>query len=127
VIAPPVGKLSASPDFMGYMQNVHQKLGIGLTWDFTHVQATIIFCVGKVLERTNGFLVPGNHKIQAIVYEVAFSMVARHHEFRIGQLGFLPFEYITHPQWSDLRANMARAVGRIRRIINIVLRSWWAS
>jgi hypothetical protein len=124
VIAPAARNLHvSSPEFFEQLQGLQRQVGLELTRDLTHAQTTIIFATGATLEKTHGFVVPGNDKIQAIACEVAFSALVRRHGFRIAQLGFLPFEYISHPQWIGLRTKMKTLRGRIRRLVRIVLGS----
>lgn len=120
IISP--GERNQSPDFPEQLRSVMLEQGLNETGDLTHIQTTIVFATGKALERATGFIEPSNEKIQAIACEVAFSVRMRHFGFRIGQVAFLPFEYISHPQWVELRARMRTPIGRIRRVVRMSLR-----
>jgi hypothetical protein len=108
------------PGSLQYMEALKRQLGIDAQRDLTHVQTTIVFAPAEVLESTCGFVVPDSDKMSAIACEVAFSMLVRQHGFGLAQIAFLPFHYISHPQWSALRVRMKTPLGRVRRMANIV-------
>jgi hypothetical protein len=125
VIAPRASQTHALwPGSFQHMQALKRRLGIQTVVDSTHVQTTIVFASAEVLETTRGFVVPGTDKMDAITCEVAFSMLARQHGYAVCQVAFLPFHYISHPQWSSLRARMKTPLGRVRRITNMILSDW---
>ncbi len=100
---------------------MRERTGRASIGDWTHVQTTIVFATAATLERTGGFIVPSNHKLEAICCEVAFSMLAHDRGFPAVQLRFLPFEYISHPQWTSLRSEMKKPIGRLKRVVNMML------
>lgn len=67
-----------------------------------HLQMLSIGAERAALEKTGGFI-EANTKVRAMAGEVLTSVRARMLGFRVRQTAWRPFEYIGHPQWSDLR------------------------
>jgi hypothetical protein len=92
--------------------------GIPLGPSPEHVQTLVVGARGEVLRRTGGF-VEADGKVSAIAGEVLTSLRARALGFRNVQIAWRPFEYIEHPQWSELRERSARWTWWVSRAMHL--------
>lgn len=99
--------------------SIAERRGIELGKSPTHLQTLALGATGTFLSRTDGFLV-ANEKVQAIATEIMFSRLCVARGFKMVQSSWRPFAYISHPQWSSLRANSASIKWNIFRALNFM-------
>ena len=85
-----------------------------------HLQTLAVGARAEVLESMNGFVLGGS-KAEAVAGEVLTSALARSRGYRVRQLSWRPFEFVAHPQWTELRAISRSWTWSISRAMHLYL------
>ncbi len=88
-----------------------EKQGIPAGRSAEHLQSLVWSARREVLEASGGFSI-GRDYGEAIVAEVAASKRVVALGLKVVEVGFGPFQYILHPQWSYLKASFHRVLFR---------------
>lgn len=79
-----------------------KEYGIDLGLNPNHLQTLALAASNEVMSAMDGFIYSSD-KVDAIATEVLISRKALSKKISLRQFSWRPFEYVGHPQWSDIR------------------------